>query len=84
MSLLDWLWDLPALPSLVLLDTPFAVAIVWLVWKVRKTVTRSAKLMEVAPDMTEEERVALAWSIRKAIGNELKLYRAAKERGEVP
>jgi hypothetical protein len=83
MNLLDWIWNLPALPSLVLLDTPFAVAIVWLVWRVRLTVNKSSKLMDVAPDLTEEEKTALTWSIAKQISMEVRLYEAAKKRGEV-
>jgi hypothetical protein len=81
-NFLDWLWNLPALPSLVLLDTPFAVAIVWLVWRVRGTVRKTAWLADVMPPITEEEKVALRFSAQKAIKNELELYHKAKGRGE--
>jgi hypothetical protein len=36
----------------------------------------------VAPDLSEEEKVALAWSIKRTIKNELELYRKARSRGE--
>jgi hypothetical protein len=51
---------------------------------VKNTVGKSSKLIDVAPNLTEEEMVALNWSVNKLIRNELALYRAAKARGEIP
>jgi hypothetical protein len=86
MSILDWLNGLPpfwaALLAIGILDAPFGVSIVWLVLRVKRTVTKSNKLMDVAPDLSEEEKVALAWSIARTIKNELELFRKAKARGE--
>jgi hypothetical protein len=86
MSILDWLNGLPpfwaALLAIGILDAPFGVSIVWLVLRVKRTVTKSNKLMDVAPDLSEEEKVALAWSIKRTIKNELELYRKARSRGE--
>lgn len=87
MNLLDWLDTLPpfwaALLAIGVLESPFAVSIVWLVLRVKETVGKSSKLIDVAPDLTEDEKVALKWSVDKLIRNELALYRAAKARGEV-
>lgn len=83
MTWLDTIWNLPALPSLLLWGAPVEGAILWLISRVRKTVTKSSKLMDVAPDLTEEEKEALAWSARKLVRGELALYLKAKERGEL-
>ena len=61
---------------------PIEALIIWLVVRVRGTVAKSSKLMDILPDLSDAEKAALAWSIRKAIDNEVKLYRAAKYRGE--
>ena len=73
---------LPALPALRIWGIPVDGAVLWLIWKVRGTVGKSSKLMDVAPDLSEEEKTALAWSVKRTIRNEVKLYRAAKARGE--
>ena len=83
MNLLDYLWNLPALPALVIWGSPVEGAILWLIYRVRITVRKTASLSDILPaDISEDEKVALAWSIRRAIRNELTLYRAAKARGE--
>jgi len=88
MDPLIWLDTLPpfwaALLAIGVLESPFAVSIVWLVLRVKNTVGKSSKLIDVAPNLTEEEMVALNWSVNKLIRNELALYWAAKARGEIP
>ena len=59
-------------------------AILWLLYKVRITVRKTSALSDIMPTLSETEKPALAWSIQKAIRNEVKLYEAAKARGEVP
>jgi hypothetical protein len=83
LNILDWLWNLPALPALVIWGAPVEGAIMWLIFRVRKTVGKSSKMMDVLPELNDEQRAALAWSLRKAIDREVQLYRAAKSRGEV-
>lgn len=82
-ALLDWLWNLPALPALILWGAPVEGAVLWLIIRVRTTVGKSSAVMDVMPVLTEREKTALAWSIRKAIRNEVTLYEKARERGEV-
>jgi len=84
MSLLEILWNLPALPALLLWGAPVEGAILWLIYKVRVTVRKTSAVGDIMPELSPEEKTALAWSIRRAIATELKLYRGAKERGEVP
>jgi hypothetical protein len=82
LNFLDWLWNLPALPALLIWGGPVEGAIIWLVYRVRITVRKSAAIGDIMPELTESEKVALAWSIRRAIDNEVILYRKAQERGE--
>jgi len=83
MSLLETLWNLPALPALLLWGAPVEGAILWLIYKVRVTVRKTSAVGDIMPELSPEEKTALAWSIRRAIRTELSLYRAAKGRGEV-
>jgi hypothetical protein len=63
---------------------PVEAAILWLIWNVRISVRKSSSMMDIAPELTEDEKVALKWTIGRTIRNELALYRAAKARGEIP
>ena len=78
MSLLETLWNLPALPALLLWGAPVEGAILWLIYKVRVTVRQTSAVGDIMPELSVEEKTALAWSIRRAIWHELELYRAAK------
>lgn len=86
MNPLDWLNALPpfwaALLAIGILDAPFGVSIIWLVVKVRRSVTKSSKLMDVAPDLDDHQKLALAWSLRQAIKTEEARYELARKRGE--
>lgn len=88
MSPVDWLNSLSpfwaALLAIGVLESPFAISIVWLVLRVKGTVGKSSGLMDVAPNLAEEEKVALQWSIGRLIRSEVRLYQDAKARGEIP
>jgi len=83
LNLLEILWNLPALPALLLWGAPVEGAILWLIYKVRVTVRKTSAVGDIMPELSPEEKTALAWSIRLAMRTELSLYRAAKGRGEV-
>ena len=82
MNLLETLWNLPALPALIIWGAPVEGVLLWLVYKVRVTVRKTSAIGDIMPELTEPEKAALAWSIRRAIKNEVELYRKAKARGE--
>jgi hypothetical protein len=81
-GLFDPIIFLSNLYAIVLTDVPLALAIIWLVYKVRLTVRKTSALADIMPELSPEEKIALAWSIRRAIHNEVELFRKAKARGE--
>jgi hypothetical protein len=82
LSWLDTLWNLPALPALIIWGAPVEGAILWLIYRVRTTVRKTSALGDMMPELNEEEKEALAWTIKRAIANEVLLYRKTKGRGE--
>jgi len=78
LNLLEILWNLPALPALLLWGAPVEGAILWLIYKVRVTVRKTSAVGDIMPELSVEEKTALAWSIRKAISHEVTLFRAGK------
>jgi hypothetical protein len=67
-GLTDWL------PILAVIFLANDGAFVFLLWRIRITLRRSAALSSLLPDLTEYEKVVLAKSIRTAINREVFLY----------
>ncbi len=80
---IDWSIVLDQIIASAIVLWPVELAVLWMVYKVRVTVRKTSAIGDVMPDLEPRDKVALAWSIRRAIKNEVKLYEAAKARGEV-
>lgn len=72
--ILDFLWNLPALPALILWGAPIEGFVIWLVWNTRATARKASSFSNLIPEIPKELEPALAWSIRRAIDHEVDLY----------
>ena len=85
MSWLDAIWNLPALPALLIWGLPVDGAVLWLIWRVKSIVSTSASwtsaivgLPEVAAQAGVDEaevRRALTNLLIRSIRNEVELMR---------
>jgi hypothetical protein len=74
LALLDWSAFWSSLLAIAIWGSPVEGAIIWLVWKTRKSVGRAYALSNLMPVLTPHEEEVLNWTVRRAIDNEVQLY----------
>ena len=77
---IDWLGTLApfwaSLLAIFIADTPFGLAMVWLILRVKVTVGKTGKLANVMPDLTPAQEAALSWFLPHELDKMVALHQA--------